>query len=681
MDRRVLVFMTAAVVALCSCSSAKDKGSKEESGSKGGDAAVTATQAQPTPPPEDIDISDGVVFSYPSGFYSEPVTLELYAAEGTTIRYTTDGSLPDASSMEYTAPLTLNDASGNENVLSAQKGISASGDNLPKGKVKKGNVIRAAAFDQSGNMSAVSSATYFVGLDREKLYGDVPVISLITDQSNLFDYETGIYVMGKTHDDWLAEDSGNKYLDGWQQKGNYSNKGREWERPVYAEYICPDGTVGFGQDMGVRIMGAASRNSPQKSLRLIAREDYGKKAVEFEVIPDNLRSDGNGNVTKYKSFVLRNGGNDCDYAKIRDPFLQSLVSDKGFETQQTAPCVVFLDGEYWGMYTITEDYNDNYIENNYDIDNKNVVIVKCGEIEEGEEEDIELYNELYDFITGNDMSDPENYAKAGELLELQGFADYCAMNLYVYNEDSIFEGNNWRMWRVRETSGDVEQADGRWRMMLYDTDYSTGIYSGGGNGDRDNITDAVTRRGDRADGEREPCDMLRALLENEDFRQMFVISLCDMRNISYEWGRAAEGIAQFDSVYKKLVPETFKRFGPSYANYGNAVGGLKGFMKDRYDSFLYCINDAFKLGGRCDVTVSASDSAKGTVIMNTTALDLDLDFTGKYFKCYPVTLTAVPAEGCMFSGWECEGCEASSLTDETITVSFEDACSIKAVFE
>ncbi|MGN0692320.1 MAG: CotH kinase family protein, partial [Oscillospiraceae bacterium] len=383
---------------------------------------------------DDIE-SNELVFSHESGFYKDSFKLEITCPDPEAkIYYTTDGSIPNEASTLYSGPITLKNRTNEPNVLSAQTGISVGERYIPREKVTKANVIRAVAVFGDGSTSDVLSGTFFVGIDREKEYGSVPVISVMTDFDNLFDYETGIYVMGETYDKWIAEDENNKDLEGWRAKGNYTNRGREWERPVSFELIAADGTVGFSQDMGVRIMGAASRNAPQKSLRFTAREEYGSKSVSYELIPDNIRSDGEGKVEKYKSFLLRNGGNDCDFAKIRDPLFQECVTGRRFETQQYTPCVAFINGEYWGMYTITEDYNDNYIENNYGIDNNNVIMIKCGEIEEGEESDISYYNEMYDFIVGNDMSVPENYEKACEMLDMGSCIDYAAFNLYIFNE-------------------------------------------------------------------------------------------------------------------------------------------------------------------------------------------------------------------------------------------------------
>ncbi|MBQ7864403.1 MAG: CotH kinase family protein, partial [Lachnospiraceae bacterium] len=429
------------------------------------DESATPTPILPTPTPE----GNYVGFSLDSGFYEKTQKVSLSCnVEGALIYYTLDGSTPNKTSTLYKNEITVSRKLYTQNVLAAQKDISVSNNYIPDFPVDKCTVIRAIAYLPDGTTTPVAHASYFVGLDRDK-YGDVPIISLITDFDNLYDYETGIYVLGKTHDEWLAEDPSRAYLDGWQHTGNYSNRGREWEREISVELITADGTPGFKQNMGVRIMGGASRNQPQKSLKLYAREEYGAKNLKYELIPDNYNTAGEL-IDKYKTFVLRVGGNDADFARLRDPFLQTMVKDARFETQQSTPCIAFLNGEYWGMYTLNEDYTDNHFENNYGIDNNNIVLIKRGELEEGNEDDMTLYHDMFLFITQNDMSDPVMYEGTCDLIDIGSFADYFAFQLYIYNEDGIFQDNNWRMWRVRNTDMATEYSDGRWRFAAYDND-------------------------------------------------------------------------------------------------------------------------------------------------------------------------------------------------------------------
>ncbi|MBR1385150.1 MAG: CotH kinase family protein [Ruminococcus sp.] len=687
-------FLAAAVAALlcanvfagCSSSDSSGEQSSAESTESTADTDSPDNSEGDTAPVEFTELEAGsltVSADVQSGFYDREFELSLTASDpAAEIYYTTDGSEPTPASLKYSDPIHISDRSWEENVLASHRSVSAGGDYVPSYRLPKGTVIRAAAFKDGTKRGDVLTGSYFVNIDREADYLDVPIISIAIDEDSLFDYDTGIYTLGKAHDDWLKEDKKNASLDGWQHEANYTQRGREWEREASVEYICADGSIAFAQDMGVRIMGAASRNEMQKSLRLTAREEYGKKNVKFEVIPDNERSDGKGNVDKYKSFVLRNGGNDCNFAKIRDPLLQSLVWDRDFETLQSTPCVAFINGEYWGMYTITEDYSDNYFRNNYEIEKENVVLIKRGELEEGLEGDLDLYTDMISFITENDMSDPENYKQACELMDMQSFADYCAFNLYIFNEDSIFKDNNWRMWRTRNPVEGVPEGDGRWRMAVYDVDYSTGIYRGGDGYKEANVSSAIKGTGAK-DGT--PAKAFASLCENEEFLEMFTTAIFDLRNVNFEKERARDAADAMGLYYKKLVPDTYGRFGPQYVlgeGYTQQkIGELKSFLGGRYDFFAYTVPSTVGVGEKHILTLDIENRDKGEVKINNSKSPLWNGFEGIYPEICEVTLRAEAKDGSTFKGWEAEGIELPDPTAETISFKMGADVNLKAVFE
>lgn len=632
-----------------------------------------------------------VSFSVDSGFYETAQKVSLACnVEGAMIYYTLDGSTPDQTSTLYQEPILVEARTSAANILSAQKDISASNTYIPNYPVDKATVIRAIAYLPDETTTPLTQATYFVGLDREK-YGDVPVISISTDFENFYDYETGIYVLGKTHDDWIAEDPSRKLLDGWMQQGNYSNRGKEWERPVSVELISADGSVGFKQNMGIRIMGGASRNQTQKSLKLIAREEYGEKNLHYALIPDNYNSKGEL-ITKYKSFVLRVGGNDADFARVRDPYLQALVSDADFMTQQTTPCVVFINGEYWGMYAITEDYTDNLIENNYGVDNKNVVLIKRGEVEEGEEEDLALFRDMYLFIAQNDMSSQIHYEAACELVDMESFVDYFAFQLYIANQDSFFENNNWRMWRVKNADMATEYSDGKWRFAAYDNDYSTGIYDGPSAASKNNISSMIAQS---SASERQknieqyaPIELFRSLLQNDEFRSKLILALCDMRNVYFESKHAKEVLNEMSAPYIQLMPDTFKRFGPDWiANqnpskyFTTEVEELSMYLSSRYIMMPNILERAFDLSSASTLSISTEDAATGTVLLNGRSLDLTSNFSGIYYAETTVTVTAVPADGYIFVGWETNSNLITDTSSQTVEFSVSSPVTLKAIFE
>ena len=130
------------------------------------------------------------------------------------------------------------------------------------------------------------------------------------------------------------------------------------------------------------------------------------------------------------------------------------------------PCAVFLDGEYWGIYYITENYNSDYISDHYHVKEDNVILMKNGELAEGNEADTELFAEVIEFISSNDMSLEENYEQACRLIDMDSYIDYYAAQIYIARDNDWPQGN-YAVWRTRKNDGSA-YGDCRWRWMLFD---------------------------------------------------------------------------------------------------------------------------------------------------------------------------------------------------------------------
>jgi len=629
---------------------------------------------------------EGLWFSHESGFYDGPIEVEIFCDDPEAdIYYTLDGTVPTEegeTSFYYDGAFYLEDRTDEPNELSAIRGITYA-DYSPMENITKAHVIRAWAVYPNGQETEVINGTFFVDVDRQKLYGDVPVISLMMDPEDLFDYETGIYVLGQHWAEWHSQQL--VPYENWQIQGNFSLKGMEWERPITVQYLAADGTVGFTQDMGVRIKGGVSRYFNQKSFRLIARDQYGKKNLEYPILGDNPRADGNGQVEKYKSITLRNGGNDGETTRLRDPLFQRLGEGLDYMTQASVPCVVFLNGEYWGMYNITEEYSDHAVQNNYGVPDENVIVFKNGRLEDGVESDVELFEEMFDFIAYGDMTNEDNYHKACEMLDLPAFAQYCALHLFVNNTDSIFQNNNWMIWRARETSGDP-YCDGQWRFLLFDTEQGADIWGDGRNFTVDNITPAITAPSPDVE-ERHPQRMFYSLYQNEAFRKEFVLAMCDMRNINFNATRMEQTLKEMRPVYEHLMRDTYLRFGPDWIVLWNLdtyqkdkLEQLATYLRGRYNRLPNLLQQVFSYKAPVEATVTVSDEALGSVQVNRTRIP-QTDYTGMYFTEHPITLTAIPAEGHTFKGWTADGATLDDPSATTVTVSFTQAFSVQAIFE
>jgi len=627
-------------------------------------------------------------FSLPSGFYNkESIQLEIKSSNpDAIIYYTLDSHNPTENSTVYEKALTLKNKSEEENVYCIIKEVSPDFQ-LPSKKVNKANIIRAIAKLPDGTFSNIISGSYFVGLDKKKLYGDLPVVSLITDPDNLFDYEKGIYVLGKAYDDWLKEDPNNINITDYRVVGNYNNKGKDYEKPSTFEYIPAGKDIAeVNQDLGIRIKGKATRTNVQKSFRLINRAEYGKKNLKYEIIPGNQRSDGKGPVTKYKSFNLRNSGNDGKYAKMRDNLLQGLIANDYFETQQSDMVIVYIDGEYWGIYYIYEEYSDHYIANNYDIDDKNVAVIKSAtSVEAGTQEDLmDLKNVQY-YMSDNDMTVPENYEKVTSSLDIEGYAWATAFYTYINTGDGWFRGGNYNMWRAKEPMNNVTKADGKWRLMMYDTEYSTGIYGDGSDYTEDVLFDIFNSTSKNS--KRRISVIVKSLIKNDDFKNKYVNALCDMKNINFEEKRVNQRIEELRAKILPLIEESYDRFQESevpkeigpIAYFNKQVDILKYWLNKRQTVFIDQIKKLFQFKPAVKVTITTNDFKKGSIRLNNFNT-LTKEYTGEYFSENILYITGKPSAGRKLKSWKLKKCKLANKNKNTIGVYPKKGCTVTATF-
>lgn len=455
-----------------------------------------------------------ISFSHDSGFYSNGFMLTITGSEAYTLHYTLDGSMPDEASPVYEGPIRIEDASMHENVYSVRTDISEgffneAGYVAPDAPVDKCNIVRAALFDSDGTCVSQASKVYFVGFDEKDGYSDMQVISIVTDPDNLFDYDYGIYVMGAVYDN--SED-----IEVWRnKKANYSMRGMEWEREAVIDVFDESRNLMESCKAGIRIHGGASRAHAQKSLNIYARTCYSGSDV-FET---DFFQNGKGP----HKMILGTQGND-EKVKIKNYMVWKLAveADCNCATMKMIPCVLFLNGEYWGVYYLSEAYGADYISTHYAVDKKDIVMLKNGALEEGVEEDYRLQYDMTAFISNNDMKIDDNYKQACELIDIESFIDYYALEIYVANQDWI--PNNYAYWRSREINSKNQYYDGKWRWMLFDTDQAAVLTEF----DDDTIQHAI-----------EKDTVFASLMQNREVQEMFrdkINEISDVYEQNYnEW--------------------------------------------------------------------------------------------------------------------------------------------------
>ena len=556
------------------------------------DAQGAAIAERVTAEPADA-ASASVAFSLPSGSYpQEMLVLQIAAPQGCTIRYTVDGSMPTAASEPYTGPLVLRNRTLQPSVLMSPENIEqmSAGAYTIRDSIlfPKANVIRAAAVSPDGSLGPVATATYFVGVDLPALYPGMPVLSMATDPANLVDYDRGILVRGAVYDDWVSTPEAEEVLAErkWQDfQGNFSQKGSDWERPVSFELLV-DGRPAVAFPAGIRIKGGLSRIFGQRAFNVYLRDKYGLAELEYPLIPSAVDADGDV-IGSYTRFSLRAGGNDTLGLKFRDPFLQSLVVDRAFDTQASTPVVAFMNGEYLGVYSMHERYCADYFAARYGLDPDEVVLVKEAELDEGEPEDFALYEELMSFAS-RDLSDPAVWEEFARVVDVESLLDYCAAEVYIGNYDWR-EEKNTELWRTRGVDPANPYADGKWRFCLYDVDLSTGIYF-----NREEFRSDFDTLAHALEGQ----PLFAAALRNGGFRQSFVDRLDEMGRTVFEPRRVAERLAEFAPPWKRLVLESRLRYGVEGSSWETMLDDIEGFFAERRERIVaYAIADLAAFGG------------------------------------------------------------------------------------
>ncbi len=463
------------------------------------------------------------VFSLESGFYSADKVRELTITAADKIYYTLDGSDPTTSgtAVLYTGAVPMYDKSADENVYSKYQYEENSPYSITSmqsyeanpEKCDKAAVVRAAAMAPDGSFSRVISKTYFVmPEDKLKFYAQIPVISVVTDPKNLFDKDTGIYVAGQQYMDWLnaAEQD-----EASGECANFLSAGKEWERE--ADVTCfKEGALGFTQKMGIRIRGASTRTSPAKSFNFYARSKYGDSKLDYPLLDGNVSLTDGKPVKRYDSFGLR-AVSWID--KLRElpvhTALSALPQLAGYDSER---CMLFLDGEFWGMYEITEKASDYYIQSNYGIPAEAVTIIKNGVLEAGPEDEPLNLQWLGEYCEEHDLTVPEYYDYVTAAVDTESLMDHYCTGLYIGTWD--WPNYNYFMWRYTGEAIDGNPySDGKWRFGSFDFDYSAGL-TYGDFGDAESYQHDSFQKMDEVK-DAIPTVIFSKLLENPEFRQQF----------------------------------------------------------------------------------------------------------------------------------------------------------------
>ncbi|MCP5064901.1 MAG: T9SS type A sorting domain-containing protein [Ignavibacteriae bacterium] len=506
--------------------------------------------------------------------------------------------------------------------------------------ISETSVIRAKIYAENSLPSKTETHTYFINQEQR-----LPIISLTTKPEHFFDADSGIYVLGN---------------DAAIEQPYYgANFWEEWERPIHLEFFEENHEFGFEIDLGVKIFGQWSRAHAQKSLAFYARGEYGYSEINYKLFP-------NSEIKKYQSFVLRNSGTDWKHSMIRDGFMQEIVSPLDIDQQNYRPVVVYVNGEYWGIHNLREKINEHYIESHHNISKDDInLIQKNFEIIHGEKESFEQF---YNSLEYMDMTTDEAFEHINSNIEINEFIDYCLAQIYYDNQD--WPGNNIKYWQKRSTNS-------KWRWILFDTDFGFGIWIPDAY-KRNTLTFALATDGPVWPNPPWSTFLLRKLLENQKFKNLFIGKYSTYSNTLFLPNRVNEIISIFSSRIEPELPFHYDKWqslgGGTFTNWQNVINIMRTFANNRLPYLSLYFKSYFELSGEYKLTVN-QNIEQGNVEITDFSITED-SWDGTFFDEIPLNVRAIPRPGFAFSNWTGD----INSTDNPIVLTTFDDIAISPVF-
>ena len=607
-------------------------------------------------------------FSNGSGFYDQGFSLQLHHENpNVTMVYTLDGSEPSIGNIQgkvydyktrypqyggqlpfelhqdtlysyvYQSPISIYDRTIDSNRIANISTTYEYDQYFPTTRLDKSFVVRAKAYLDADHYSETVTKVYFV----DKQYS-FPVVNINVDDDLLFGYQNGLWVAGKTFDEWrLAHPTVDDYET--TVPANYWAKGSESEVPVNFIYL-EGGIEKINQTVGIRNHGNGSRFFKNRSYRLYAKNAYGEKQMAHSFF-QNYPYDS------FKRIIVRNSGNDTYRTMFRDAFIQKLNEHLHVNTQKYQPVVTFVNGEYYGLMNLRERYDEKYFERVYNIKEsdldflENDAVVEVGD-------DVK-YKAVVSFFKTEDLSNNTKYKEALTYIDEVNFTDYQIAEIFAANFDWPHNNNVYFRKRVNYTPQAPYGHDGRFRWVLKDLDAGfNGIDEWIANSYNHNTLASAIASDDQ---------ILNGLLANTTYKHYFLNRFADLMNTSYKTQHMVDLIDEMQENIREEMPRYIERWHllHSMNEWDNRLNQLKEFAQLRPAFQYQQLRTQFNLSGNYQLTAQTNDKNRGFVKVNTIEINNSTvgiseeyeSWKGQYFKGVPITLEAIALPGYRFLHW------------------------------
>lgn len=508
-----------------------------------------------------------VFFSHPAGIYDASFSLELSAAQGYTIYYTLDGSDPTTSHTRkpYRDVIAMEDSSSMAWGPTIKAWINGNGNSRPaSARLPGGYVVKAYATNGS-EATEVFTNTYFV-------------------TSQLSDYGVSVVSLSIPVSDMLGAHG---FYSNYCPTGVITDT-----RPrglAMMEVFDPNGQrVGHSQ-VELAVSGNGSSGWAMKSLRIYYKGSNNQGGglesdLDYDLFGGRVRNSRGEAITSFSRLLLRNSGNDCHTSYIRDAYMQSTCTGLSVDTMASASTLVFVNGEFWGVYNIRERYSPEYVEAHYGIQKENVALVESDYsqvhtnqnapyvLSSGVEGDQDPFNEMVDYIRSHDMSTAEAYQWVCDRMDMDSFIDMWVSRLFYVARD--WPENNIKVWRNKNPD-DPSGQDTKWHFTLLDLDMGLSFY------------DFTMEDHDFfwAINANSVCGtMMVRLIQNSSFRQQFILRYHELVNDHFTPAYLSQ---VFERLYQERTPlmtlqvQRWGNEGSSLDAWNRAASLIRAFIEKR----------------------------------------------------------------------------------------------------
>lgn len=428
----------------------------------------------------------------------------------------------------------------------------------------------------------------------------------------------------------------------------------------FGSQFDPVGTFELFDESGERVADASGEYNKhgndswaydQRGVDFITRDQMGDDyAVKHAIYPNFTDRD------RFQRVILKCAAND-NYpevngsAHIRDAYVHhiSIIAEMEMDERTYEPCILYLNGDYWGLYEMREKVDDpDYTDYYYDQEEQDLDFIKTWGGTWQEYGSWDDWYVLRDFILTNDMADPDNYAYVQTELEVLSLIDYMILHAHVVSSDWLNWNTGW--WRGRNPEGGAQ----KWRYILWDEDATFGHYINYTNiPDQSPNADPCNPEVLGNPGGQGHVPIWLALLENPDFFSLYINRYADMNNTFFSCDFM---IPLLDEMIGRIAPEMprhIDRWGGTVSEWEGNVQALKDFIETRCtvidEGVLDCYEDE-GITGPFEVIINVDPPESGKVKANT-VIGQNYPWQTTYFGGIDIELTAIPENGGDFLYW------------------------------